>query len=164
MEKALSNKGSFVVKESKFLNYLLMCFFIVLFIGVLFTMHFENNRSRGVFIFLDALILSGSVFFFIKGKQQRVIILINQNGIYYKGNLITNWTNFLNAFIKEQEGDTNSRVPRSNNKFEIRVIYFNEQKACNYSYAIVMPGIQNKSEYEVIAAKDKPISFYAIFN
>ena len=150
MDKITFDKnGNFVVRESKFINYIVGFTFLALLSGVLVTRGFEVGQDTSDFYFIYVGFSVGAILFFIKGTRKRTSIIINPAGIYYQGRLITNWENFLTAFIRQESYNVSDGV---NDRFKIVVEYSDTIKGGNFLYPIPTSGTQDKSEYQIISA------------
>lgn len=148
----LDKKGNFIVQESVFLNCFSGSIFLALLLGVLITRNWERNTDTVSFYFIYLFLILGAVIFFVKANRNEVIMIINNMGIYYKGNFITNWENFINAHITQDDYEVSSNSSGVNDKFNIVVTCFQPTSAGDYMYKLAMSGSQNKSEYQIIYA------------
>ncbi len=150
MDKITFDKnGNFVVRESKFINYIVGFTFLALLFGVLVTRGFEVRQDTTDFYFIYVSFSAGAILCFIKGARKRASITINLTGIYYQGTLVTNWENFLTAFIRQESYTVRDGV---SDRFKIVVEYSDTIKGGNFLYPMPTSGTQDKSEYQIITA------------
>ena len=158
----LDKDGNFVVGESTLLNYLTIVICFAIFIGVLITRNFERENSHVFFWFIYLGILMPAIISISKLKRNRSIIIINGNGIYYHNNLVTDWTNFSNAYIAEETPTVSTYSAGLSDKFRIMIVYFDPNKSANYIYKMEMTESQNRSEEQIMSAiqffSDKALS------
>jgi hypothetical protein len=148
----LDEDGNFSVQESAFLNFMSSGIFLAIFFGVLFTRNFERDSTTGSFFLVYLFLLVGATVFLIKGIRSKTSILINNIGVYFENSLVTEWGNFVNAYIMQEDYRVNSNSAGIYDRFYIVVVFFNIEESLQYTFKIPMSGSQNKSEYEVISA------------
>lgn len=153
----LTKDSEFIVGEEKVLVYVLAFLFFGLFVYGLIDVILLNTgktdpaRSSGGFdagryVFLLALI--PAFLFFRKGRANRIYIRINKTGIYQDGRLVTNWPNFINAFITQKE----TTITIQDN-FQLVLEYRkNENSTIGLRRKIALTNTQNKSEEDVMSA------------
>jgi hypothetical protein len=144
-EIKLDSDGSFVVGESKLINYLFGSLFLVMFLVVLASTDIET------YWMVDLSLLFFPALFFTTGLKNRKKMSINAMGIYHNKTLITNWTNFRHAYIR-QLLNTTARSQGLVDHYIITVVYFDQSRGVNYLYPIRLSESQDKSEYEIIDA------------
>ena len=148
----LDKDGNFTVQDSVLINYISGFIFLSLFFGVLVTRNFERNDTISSFYLIYLFFLIGIVVSFIKAKRRKVFIIINSNGIYYQGKLITTWGNFVNAYITQDEYEVNNYSAGISDKFKIVIVFFDPTVEANYVHKMPVPSTSDKSEYEIISA------------
>lgn len=134
--------SDFVVKESTGVNLVTGIFFLIL----AFAFTFMSWYGWFGVIFALGIIA--------KGFRNKTIMIINKNGFYYYGELLTDWDHF----ISEEFIDDGPAMPRSGAKdqFYVLIKYYKEGLAGYYGRKIPFTDSQDKSEEEIIAA----IKFY----
>ncbi|MEO6719604.1 MAG: hypothetical protein ABIN67_04520 [Ferruginibacter sp.] len=148
----LDKDGNFVVRESVLLNTIMGFIFLAILIGVLFTRNFEANQPIGSFHLIYLFLIVGIVAVFTKAKRRDVILIINKNGIYYRSKLVSDWPNFINAYIYQEDYVVSNNSDGLNDKFYVVITFFEPQSEANYMYKVPMSNSQDKSEYQVISA------------
>lgn len=98
------------------------------------------------------LILSTSLIFLGNALNNNKLIIINASGIYHQKKLVTDWSNFRNACIRQLPNQRTNSTDVVTDKYQIAVFYFDRSQDKNFMYGITLPGTQNKSEYEIIDA------------
>lgn len=89
-----------------------------------------------------------------RGFRNKTILVINKNGFYYYGELLTDWNHFISEeFI--DDGPSLSRG-KSKDQFYVLIKYYKEGSPGYYGRKIPFTASQDKSEEEIIAA----IKFY----
>ncbi|HEX8357217.1 MAG TPA: hypothetical protein VF610_07405 [Segetibacter sp.] len=145
---------NFVVRESVLINLITGFIFLAILVGVLLTRNSEKNQNNGAFYLIYLFLAVGVAIYFIKVKRRNVILIINRNGIYYRNVLVTDWTNFINAYIGQDEYVVSNNSAGISDKFHVVVTFFEPLKGTNYIYKMAMSSSQNKSEYQVISDKE----------
>lgn len=136
----LDKNNEFTVKEWKVLNWVAGIVFFVLFIAMIIAGAWFYALLFGLpFLLLPAL----------KHRKQAafdgVIIRVNSNGIFYYGKHITDWDNFLNAYV------TNEMKVRSfKDNFELVLEFYRDTLLIQKK--IKLTNTQNRSEEEVYGA------------
>ena len=106
---------------------------------------FKNWQS---FIFVTVLSLGGSILFFTKAQSRKVYLRINKNGIYVDEQFLTDWTNFLNAYVHQPP----ARLIRIRDNFELVIEHTKPGSDKGFRKRIKLTNTQNKSEEDIIAA------------
>ena len=146
-EEDLNINDSFQVKESALIGFLFSFIFFAMFIGALVTINFNLNYPIDVLRFILYGTLFPAIIFLIKAINKKVIIEINNTGIWYKGTLITSWDNYVNAYIFQEE------IPGSlDENIRLSIEYYVPDKDINYISVLKMENSQNKSEEQIICA------------
>ena len=145
---SLDDSGSFIVGESKTVNYLFGGLFLLLFFGVLASTSF--NFQQYFFIYL--LLFIPPILFFKNAVNEKKIIKINTTGIYHKTNFIADWSNFRNAYIRQLPNEVTNSSDGLTDRYRIAIIYFDDNNNGDFIYTIPLSGTQDKSEYEIIDA------------
>jgi hypothetical protein len=143
----LSKDTEFVVGEEKVLVYILAFLFFGLFLYGLIDaiLHQFTKLTYLNFIFTVALV--PAIIFFRKGKSNRAYIRINKTGIYQDQQLVTAWSNFLNAYITQKE-----KLLSIQDNFVLVIEYFKNDPEQGFRRKIPLTNTQNKSEEHVLEA------------
>ncbi|MBK7560689.1 MAG: hypothetical protein IPP43_08880 [Chitinophagaceae bacterium] len=143
----LSKESEFVVGEDKVLVTILATLFFALFLYGLIDalLHHFTKLDYQSFIFMIAL--APALLFFIKAKNKRVYIRINKTGIYQEEQLVTGWSDFLNAYISQKD-----KVISIQDNFILVVEYRKDGVEKGFRRKIPLTNTQNKSEEEVLEA------------
>ena len=88
-----------------------------------------------------------AIFNTAKAVMNRTVITINQKGIYHNTAFITNWNNFLNASITEENPNRNI-----DDRFVLLIEYRKDGIEGYFKRKIPLTNTQNKSEEEIIEA------------
>jgi hypothetical protein len=148
MVKNLLNKdGEFVVGEEKVLNYILALLFFGLFMYGLIDAMLDQFKKMTYLNALFALALLPAIFSFKKARSKRVYIRVNKKGIFQDERLLTNWPNFLNAYITQKEV-----VLSIQDNFLLVVEYRKDGFDKGFRKKIALTNTQNKSEEDVLEA------------
>jgi hypothetical protein len=143
----LNKDQEFVVGEDKVLNFFLAFLFIALFLyGLIDSIRQGITKLTLNAIFIFALVPAG--LFVAKAKRKRVYIRINKTGIYQDEQLVTGWSNFLNAYISQKEVKWIS----IKDNFILVVEYLKEGSEKGFRRKIPLTNTQNKSEEQVLEA------------
>ncbi|OSZ79874.1 hypothetical protein CAP36_01000 [Chitinophagaceae bacterium IBVUCB2] len=148
-KKQLTTDGQFIVGENKGLDYVLAFLCLALFsYGLIDAIQQRfTNFSASSFVFLIAFV--AAVLFFRKGNSKRIYIRINNTGIYQDEKLVTDWSNFLNAFLTQKE---KKRIFEIQDNFLMVVEFRKEGTNLGIRKKIPLTNTQNKSEEEVLEA------------
>ena len=140
--KPLTPDSDFLVKDDKVLNFLVagLCFLFFAISVIGFTGNYLDYFSIPFF-------LGPAILFFVKGMKNRIIIAVNKKGIFYQGKMVTNWTNFYNAHIKEEE-----KLGRISDNFILIVKCYSEAKGDYADRKIKLTNTQSQSEEAIIEA------------
>ncbi|MBL0273152.1 MAG: hypothetical protein IPQ06_08785 [Chitinophagaceae bacterium] len=143
----LTKESEFVVGEDKVLVTILATLFFALFLYGLIDalLHHFTKLDYQNFIFMIAL--APALLFFIKAKNKRVYIRINKTGIYQEEQLVTGWSDFLNAYISQKD-----KVISIQDNFILVVEYRKDGVEKGFRRKIPLTNTQNKSEEEVLEA------------
>jgi len=145
----LTKESEFVVGEEKVLNYIMTAFFIALFLyGLIDAIrrHFINIDYQS---FIFALALVPAIYCFRRAHSNRVHIRVNSTGIYKDEQLVTGWSNLLNAFITQKE---KTGIFNIVDNFILVVEYTRDGSPEGFRRKIPLTNTQNKSEEEVLEA------------
>ena len=145
----LTKDSEFVVGEEKVLNYIMTAFFIALFLyGLIDAIrrHFINIDYQS---FIFALALVPAIYCFRRAHSNRVYIRVNKTGIYKDEQLVTGWSNLLNAFITQKE---KTGIFNIVDNFILVVEFTKDGSPEGFRRKIPLTNTQNKSEEEVLEA------------
>lgn len=135
--------NDFLVKESRSINYIAGGFLIaVFFVSLLFGSYDLSNYLFGVCI----LLLPGAIAI-ARGRRNRVIMKINKNGIYYAGQMVTNWTLYYDAVVADKRDAASFR-----DNFVLDLRYYSPDYSLMHTRSIPLTNSQDKSEEEIIQA------------
>jgi hypothetical protein len=145
--------GNFYVKDSKGCNMTMGFLFLVAFLLTVYIDRFNTNDLSIYQLFYLSII--PGVYLIKRGMINKIIITINKSGFYYFDKLITDWNNFIDAFVAQDE--ENRRIPYDVTDRFILVIRYGKIGHTGYfGRKIVMTATMDKSEEEIMAA----IKFY----
>jgi len=146
-KKTLTNDSEFIVGEEKALVYFLAIAFLGLFLYGLIDMIVRrfSNISYLDFVFIVALL--PALLFWRKGRSNHIYIRVNKKGIYQDEKLVTNWPNFLNAYIAQKE-----KTISIQDNFQLVVEHLKDGYTDGFRRKIPLTNTQNKSEEDVLAA------------
>jgi len=150
-EVRLNTNGDFVVKESVGSNIFIGVVFLLLALAALINFTDDTDKYHpprtSFFVTILAITLPPAILFIAKGFMHQTVMTINKNGIYYFGTLKTNWNNFINAYITQDE------IPGSiQDNFVLILQFYKEGKEGFFETKIPLRNTQDKSEEEIIAA------------
>lgn len=138
----LTEHSSFVVKESVVLNLVIGVVSLVMFLSAFF----EPVTDEGFQFKVTYLMLVPAVLFFIKGLSNRTCMVINRQGLYHYGKLVTNWDNFIDAVV------TQDPRPGSIQDRFVLLVRYRMYETRVFQSKIALPNTQNKAEEEIIEA------------
>ena len=140
----LTNKNSeFLVKESKWGNYILG----LLMITVFFVSWWMGDFGWGMEMNMIVLFLIPAGFLFIRGSKNVISIRIDSSGFYYRGKLVTDWEHFADIKLCEEE-----RGLRINDNFYLMIRYTKSGEHGLFGRKIKMSNTQDKGDEEIVAA------------
>lgn len=149
MAKTVLTKDSqFIVGEDKVLDVIMTILFFGLFLYGLVDAILKHFAKLNYLNFLFLLALYPAILYFIKGRAKRIYIRINKSGIYQDEVLITNWGNFLKAYIHQKD----IVFPVIKDSFTLVVEYMKDGQSQGFRRRIPLTNTQNKSEEEIMAA------------
>jgi hypothetical protein len=142
LDDQFNPSSDFIVKESLGVNLITGIFFLVLAFAFVFISWY------GWFMVISVLA------FIARGFQNKTIMVINKNGFYYYGELLTDWDHFISEeFI--DDGPSLS-WGTSKDQFYVLIKYYKDGQPGYFGRKIPFTDSQDKSEEEIIAA----IKFY----
>ncbi len=144
MEK-LTPESDFLVRENIVLHLILGILFSIMFIISLtdkIGYDYEQFYFKAMY-----LSLLPAIFFLRKAIiKRKTIIQINKTGLFYFGELITNWSDFIDAVVTQDE-----KIITFQDNFVLFVRYRNEEGRI-FRSRIPLTNTQDKAEEEIIAA------------
>ena len=146
-ENQLSIDKDFVVAESVVLDLCVgLFFFILFFLAVKVSPHDDPDQQKP-FVKSLYITLIPALFFTFKGLINKKTITINKTGIYNYNTLITDWKNFIRAYIDQQ-----TITGSISDNFVLFIEHYKDNQAGYFECKIPLTNTQNKSEEDVIAA------------
>jgi hypothetical protein len=143
--------ADFLVKDSKGCNFTLGFLSLALFVTIVLVDRFDT-RHPSVFQFFYLAFIP-AILLIKRGMANKTIMVINKNGFYYLGELITNWDNFINAVVSQ---DHRSAVYYLHDDFVLLIRYYKPGQPGYYGRKISLDSRLDKAEEEIMAA----IKFY----
>jgi hypothetical protein len=144
-KKSLTRDSQFTVGEEKVLVYILAAVFTGLFLFVMINGLVKKQTTSAL---LSVLLLGPAFFFFRKGRSNRIYIRVNLKGIYLDERLLTNWENFIKAYLTQKE-----TVLTIQDNFMLVVEYRKkDDPKTGIRKKIMLTNTQNQSEEDVLAA------------
>lgn len=145
--------GSFYVKDSKGCNMIMGVSFLTAFVLTVYIDRFNTN-SLSIYQLLYLAVLPG-VYLIRRSIINKIIITINKHGFYYLEDLVTDWNNFIDAFVTQDE--ENRKVPYDvTDRFMLVIRHGKVGSSGYFIRKILMTAVMDKSEEEIMAA----IKFY----
>jgi hypothetical protein len=154
----ISNKNfhpnkEFHVKDSKGCNMTVGILFFFAFVSIIYIDRFDTKHPS-VYQLLYLSIIP-AVYMIRRSIMNKILMTINKTGFYYFGELVTDWKNFIDASIIQDE--ENRRIPYDvTDRFTLLIRYFKEGEPGYFGRKFLMTATMDKSEEEIIAA----IEFY----
>jgi len=146
-EQKLTAEGEFLVKESKFINYIMGGVLIAVF----FIIMMFKDEGWSNYIFAIGVFLVPGAIAIAKGRNHVTIIRINKTGFYYTGKLVSDWKQFHDAEFREKLA-----VGSYKDNFVLDFRYYSDDRMWIYTKSIPLTNTQDKAEEEIIDA----IQFY----
>lgn len=143
----LNKDNDFVVVEAKVLDYIMAFIFFVIFLYGLIDTVFSGYIDSMLLQVILILFGFPAIIYFVKARSRRIYIRINKMGIFQDEKLVTNWKNFLNAYIKQKEV-----VGSIKDNFVLVVEYLKDGSDAGFRRKIPLTNTQNKSEEEIYEA------------
>ena len=144
-EEQLTEDADFQVKEYLTLD---ITFAIILYVVALSGIAGEsqNNIHHPAISVVSCLAILPAVAFTIKAILNRTSITVNKTGIYHYKIFLTNWNNFINAWVEEQHSKSGYYY------FVLIVAFYKDGEEGSFERIMKLDSTQNKSEEEIIAA------------
>ena len=145
--------GDFYVKDSRGCNMNLGILFLAVFVLTMSKDGF-NTKALSIYQLLYLSVLPG-LYLIKRGIINKTIITINKSGFYYFDELVTNWHNFIDALVTQDEENRN--IPYDvTDRFMLVIRYGKIGHTGFFARKILMTAAMDKSEEEIMAA----IKFY----
>lgn len=146
-EPKFDAEGSFLVKESRSINFLAGGIMITVFcVSMAFGDYGWGNYLFGLCLFL----IPGAVAI-ARGRRNATLMTIDKAGFYYGGKHIADWKHFYDAAVYDR------RAPgRYKDNFVMDFRYYSNDFSLVYTLSIPLTNNQDKAEEEIIEA----INFY----
>jgi hypothetical protein len=139
-------ESDFVVKESKNTNLVIGIFMLLVSVAA-----FSISA-----IVIGGVTLAIAIGALTKTSKDEVILQINKTGIYYYGQLLTDWDHFKREEFIDELPLPSGNNPGVNDKFFLMIKYYKDGYPGYYGRKIQLTNSQDKSEEEIFAA----IKFY----
>lgn len=88
----------------------------------------------------------------LASRKSRTIIFIGRDGLFFEGNLMTTWSNFVSASFLDQVPQLSKSSLGVSDQFYLAVRYRKEAGGAVYERKIPLTNLQDKSEEEILAA------------
>lgn len=151
--KNFDPNGAFHVKDSRGCNMAVAILFLAAFVLTVYIDRFNTNHFS-IYQLLYLSILP-AVYMIRRSMMNKTIMTIDKKGFYYLGALVTEWKNFIDATVSQDE--ENRRIPYDvTDRFTLLVRYFKDGEPGYFGRKFLMTAVMDKSEEEIIAA----IKFY----
>ena len=160
MAKApLTVDSRFEVNEEKALNIVVaVLYFLVASLGLVWS---TKEKSWVAAAAIVGVVVFPGLVYFLKSRSQRIFIRIDKTGIYQDENLVTTWTNFLKAYVREEPPSMSmdmKRLPETiKDQFFLIIEYLKDDSGNGSRRRIRLTNTQNKSDEEIMEA----ITFFA---
>ncbi len=145
----MQQQDSFIVKDSKLVSILASVVFWLMFITSIFYNNFSAIKP-GVGFNLFQLTIIPAILFLVKAFRNKIVFEINAKGIYYYGELITNWENFISANYTQEE-----KTLSFHDNFILLIEYYKPGTGKDFITKIGLPNTLNKAEEDIIEAIKK---------
>lgn len=143
----LSPEKDFLVKEEKWVNFVMAILFLALFVYGLTDAAMSGFRHIDYQSILFTLALAPAWIFFRQGLSKRIHIRVNRTGIYQDEKLVTAWTGFVNARLDQQQ-----KLASIKDNFVLVVEYRRGDPVKGFRRIIPLTNTQNQSEEDVLKA------------
>jgi hypothetical protein len=142
----LTADGNFEVKESIVLNMLVVIGLFPILCYEMYTQinHFITDKRDYAALICSASFLLLMIGTLIKLFNRKPVILINQQGVYIHGNLVTNWVHFVDVKFQERQRRYTFRF--------VLLVYYYKDGGEYYVFETPLTSTQNKAEEEVVDA------------
>jgi len=135
--------GNFYVKDSRGCNMTMGILFLAAFAVTVYVDSFNTNELS-IYQLLYLSVIPG-VYLIKLAISNKTIITINKNGFYYFDDLVTDWNNFIDAFVTQDE--ENRKIPYDvTDRFMLVIRYGKVGHTNYYARKILMTAVMDKSE------------------
>ena len=148
-DESFNAESDFNVKESRGCNMAMGILLLVVSLGIIIAD--LTGTLSGPFIKVFYLLLIPAVLFIRRGSANQTVMTINKTGFYYGGQLLTNWDNFIDAKVTQEE-----KLLTIQDNFQLFIKYYKDGSPGYFGRKIPLTNTQDKAEEEIIAA----IRFY----
>ncbi len=142
----LTKDSEFIVGEEKWINYFLGTLLLALFAYGLMRLINKDFKKMDLETCVSVLAIVPCIYFFRRAASKRIYIRVNKNGIYQDERLVTNWENFIDAYISQKK-----KIFSIQDNF-IMVVEFLKDSSTGIRRQIPLTNTQNKSEEDVFDA------------
>ena len=136
----------FIVRESPIINYLFGTIFLLMSVYGLITIttNYQNIKS---YEYIACVMFLPALFFLKKAQRKKIVLQLDESGLYFRGKLITTWQNFVSGYITalEQPGSLMD-------SFVLVLEYYTPEKGIVYRINLNMDDSQDKSDNEIMDA------------
>ena len=141
----LTKNSNFAVKESSTTNLIIGIFFFLLVIISLLANPHTLTFVPNLYFKSVIMVLVPAILFTVRGLLHKTVFNINAKGIYEYNKLVTDWNNFMNAYINQDEitGDIKDN-------FVLTIEYIKPGDEGYHIRRIPLTYTQTKSEEEII--------------
>jgi len=133
----------FIVKESTLVDLVIAAVFYCMFFSAVFYSSGDKIIDRVILFSL----LPG-IGFTVRAFIKTVVIRVNKKGIWFGGQPVTDWQNFISSKVNQLE----MRAGGWEDRNELAVEYFKGTEGDVYKKTIALLSTQNKSGEDIIAA------------
>lgn len=127
-------ESDFIVKESKTMQLIIGIFFLLFSIG-LFSMS----------LLMGGIVLIFAVGLLVRSTRDQIIMQINKKGIYYYGQHLTDWDNFISSEFIDEVPLPSTYSDGLNDQFFLMVKYYKDGFPGYYGRKIRLTNTQDKS-------------------
>ena len=138
-----TNNSEFLVRESRWGNYILGSLMILVFL----ISWWMGDYGWGMEMNIIVMFLIPAGFLFMRGRKNATLIRINSNGFFYRERLVTDWQHFADIKLCEEE-----RGWRIDDHFYLMVRYTKPGTDDLFGRKIKMSNTQDKADEEIILA------------
>ena len=146
-KNTLNKDNDFIVGEEKTLLFILAGLFFAIFLYGVVDVVLHGFEKITYLNYMYTIALGPAFLFFKKGRSKKVFIRINKTGIYQDEKLVTNWNNFINAYISQKP-----KLLSIQDNFILVVEYHKHNMSDGFRRNIPLTNTQNKSEEDVLEA------------
>jgi hypothetical protein len=137
-DSLLTPETNFTVRESQLVNFI--AGFALLAVVIVSLMAYQVDMSI-------TLMLLPAAFFIFRGLSNQVAIAINKKGIYQGSTQLTNWNNFIHAYLIDEQ-----KIGSIQDNFAIVVEYKKDGQPGYFKRKIRITSTQDKTDEEILEA------------